>query len=178
MLRGYCTMQAMGLLLTNRVKTSDAFIAVAAPAGISGNSYWLAGDVNAITFGGPAVFTTSQWYQVKTVTVTAIDDSIMQQGDHTSSIGHTISGDAGYAALTPGTLTATIHDNDCGAWGWLVGDFAGGGLEPDGRPIGDCSVDIEDVHILLSSGSSVRHHMKLDVLMQDSYLLCKHFYMV
>ena len=136
-----------GLVVDEEGPTSDTYtVQLLAPPSDTVTVTPVAGDPAAITFDAPLSFTTGLWYEVKTITVTAIDDSIQQQVDHYSSIDHEITGsDAGYTALVPEALSATIHDNDCGAWGWLVGDFSGGGVEEDGRPIGDCRVDLQDI---------------------------------
>jgi hypothetical protein len=96
-----------------------------------------AGDPNAINVSVPVSFTTALWYQTKTITVTAIDDNIMQKGDHYSDITHVVtSADENYevTVAVPATTTVTIHDNDCGAWGYPYCDINK-----------DCLVDFKDL---------------------------------
>jgi hypothetical protein len=60
------------------------------------------------------IFTPTNWDQAQTVTVTAIDDS-MVEADHSSTLRHTItSDDAQYAAWAIADLIASITDNDTG----------------------------------------------------------------
>ncbi len=57
-------------------------------------------------------FTASNWNIPRTVTVTAVDDTI-PEGDHTSVISHVVtSGDAAYLALSLNDLIFSITDND------------------------------------------------------------------
>ncbi len=57
-------------------------------------------------------FTTSNWNVAQTVTVTAVDDQIVE-GNHTGTITHTVSsGDTRYNNLSVAGVTAQITDND------------------------------------------------------------------
>ncbi len=38
-----------------------------------------------------------------------------------------------------------VEDNECGAWGYMRMDVAGGGPDGQGNPTPDCYVDIQDV---------------------------------
>lgn len=58
------------------------------------------------------VFTALDWNTGKPVSVSAVDDAVIE-GAHTGIITHTIvTGDSVYAGLAAGTVTATITDND------------------------------------------------------------------
>ena len=58
------------------------------------------------------VFTTANWNTAQTVTVTAVNDSIVE-GAHTGTITHAVtSADANYNGLSVGSVTAQITDND------------------------------------------------------------------
>ena len=84
------------------------------------------------------VFTTSNWDTAQTVTVTAIDDSESEYDPHYTQISHTVeSGDARYNNIFVANVGAAIAENDCGAWGYLAGDFDE-----------NCSVGLEDLAIV------------------------------
>ncbi|QLE56732.1 DUF4347 domain-containing protein [Nostoc sp. TCL26-01] len=57
-------------------------------------------------------FTSSNWNTAQTVTVTAVNDSVVE-GNHTSTITHTAtSSDTNYNGITIDSVTANITDND------------------------------------------------------------------
>jgi uncharacterized repeat protein (TIGR01451 family) len=57
-------------------------------------------------------FTTANWNVTQTVTVTAIDDAVIE-GPHTGSVSHTAaSSDANYNGISVASVTANITDND------------------------------------------------------------------
>ena len=59
------------------------------------------------------VFTSANWSTPQTVTVTAVDDHIDEESEHTGLITHSIaSDDADYDGATVSNVTATITDND------------------------------------------------------------------
>jgi Ca2+-binding RTX toxin-like protein len=62
-------------------------------------------DVTTLTFNS------SDWNIAQTVTVEAVDDDIAE-GDHTSTISHTVSGAIEYDGLTVEDVVANITDND------------------------------------------------------------------
>ncbi len=69
------------------------------------------------------VFTAADWAIEKTVTVIAVDDAVFE-GDHLSSVTHTVSSlDGGYDGLTVDNVAVSVTDNECGAWGFHVMDF-------------------------------------------------------
>ncbi len=60
----------------------------------------------------PVVFTTANWNVAQTVTVTAVDD-VLVEGPHTGTISHTVtSSDATYNAFAVANVVANITDND------------------------------------------------------------------
>jgi hypothetical protein len=57
-------------------------------------------------------FTSANWNTAQTVTVTAVDDAVVE-GPHSGTITHTsASTDAAYNAIAIGSVTASITDND------------------------------------------------------------------
>ncbi|GAF69893.1 unnamed protein product, partial [marine sediment metagenome] len=59
------------------------------------------------------VFTPDDWNSPKTVTVTAIDDSLWETSPHYAAIGHTITtDDPVYQWLDVGNVTVLVNDND------------------------------------------------------------------
>jgi hypothetical protein len=59
------------------------------------------------------VFTTANWATPQTVTVTAVDDALVE-GSHSGTITHTAAG-GNYAGIAIAGVTATITDNDSGS---------------------------------------------------------------
>jgi hypothetical protein len=58
------------------------------------------------------IFTNANWNIAKTVTVTAVDDAIVE-GNHTGSVAHTVtSSDVNYNNITISSVTVNITDND------------------------------------------------------------------
>ncbi|XWK89532.1 MAG: esterase-like activity of phytase family protein [Phormidium sp.] len=58
------------------------------------------------------IFTTANWNVAQTVTVTAVDDAVVE-GNHTGTINHTAtSNDANYNNISITSVTANITDND------------------------------------------------------------------
>lgn len=69
-------------------------------------------DSQVVSSSATLQFVPADWNKVQTVTLTAIDDNIVE-GNHAATITHTvISEDAAFAALTPPDVVATIADND------------------------------------------------------------------
>ena len=86
------------------------------------------------------VFTASDWETEKTVTVTAVDDDVFENG-HTSTITHSVaSNDVGYQGLAVANVTVNVADNDCGVWGFNDKDYNQ-----------DCIVNLIDLAQFLNS---------------------------
>jgi hypothetical protein len=65
-------------------------------------------------------FTPSNWNTPQTVTVTAVNDSVIEWG-HTAFITHSAtSTDVGYNGIAVASVTANITDNDVPGAGWLT----------------------------------------------------------
>ena len=59
------------------------------------------------------VFTAANWNEPQTVTVTAVNDNVWEDGAHYTMIGHTIStDDTMYQQVDIGNVSVVIHDND------------------------------------------------------------------
>ena len=72
----------------------------------------IAPDSQSTTNPTSLTFTSANWNVDQTVTVTAVNDSVVE-GNHTSTIQHTAtSSDTNYNGLTIGSVTASITDND------------------------------------------------------------------
>jgi len=79
--------------------TADVVVSVTGNAQIS---------VSPVTL----TFTAENWDVSQTVTVSAVDDSVVE-GDHTAVITHSaVSADAGYNGISVADVTVTITDND------------------------------------------------------------------
>src|SRR5690606_8947526 len=68
------------------------------------------GDAQASVSPTSLTFTTSNWSVAQEVTVTAVDDAVVE-GSHTGTITHSATG-GGYTAVSIANLTANITDND------------------------------------------------------------------
>jgi uncharacterized protein len=69
-------------------------------------------DSQTTTSATTLTFTSANWNTPQTVTVTAVDDDLVE-GAHTSVISHTVaSNDTNYNDINIGSVTATITDND------------------------------------------------------------------
>lgn len=68
-------------------------------------------------------FTDSNWEEYQGITVTAVDDDVLEY-THISEITHIAeSGDVGYNGLEGRNVAVSVDDNDCGAWGFASMDF-------------------------------------------------------
>ena len=134
----YCNI-GDGLVVDEEGETSDTYTAqLLMPPSDTVIVSPVAGDPAAISLSTPFSFTVGQWYEIETVTVTAIDDSVEQNGNHITYISHLItSADEDYSEVEPSPIYVNIHDNDCGAWGTVTMDLNG-----------DCIVNVEDFAIV------------------------------
>ena len=62
-----------------------------------------------VTVSGPLTFTTSNWSETQTVTVSAAQDG--DAGDDTAEIAHTVTG-GDYASVTAGSVSVTVDDDE------------------------------------------------------------------
>ncbi len=98
--------------------------------------------VSASETGTPAAtaqitFTAANWYIPQKVYVTAVDDDIRFENNHTSTIHHSISTTAAeYLGVAVADVIVDVADNECGVWGYSPYDFNE-----------DCSVDLGDFAI-------------------------------
>ncbi|MCB9453913.1 MAG: hypothetical protein H6672_20975 [Anaerolineaceae bacterium] len=69
-------------------------------------------DAQCTALPSPLIFTPGNWFTAQTVTVTAVDDGVVE-GPHTCVITHTAaSGDAAYDGFAVAGVTANVTDND------------------------------------------------------------------
>ena len=68
------------------------------------------GNTDAATVSGALTFTDSNWNTAQTITVSGVDDDIVNASDRTATISHTASG-GGYDSIT-GTVGVTTTDDD------------------------------------------------------------------
>lgn len=87
----------------------EVTVSLASPAG------QVEADPQELTFGP------DNWQDAQPVTISAVDDAVVESDPHAGSIdfGFSSAADSGYAALTnvPG-IGVEILENDCGAWGY------------------------------------------------------------
>ncbi len=82
-------------------------------------------------------FDQTNWKIPQVVTVTAIDDDVLENDPHTTTLSLTASdGGIDYDDLEPLTVPVTIYENNCGAWGYFWADVNQ-----------DCDVNIEDLSL-------------------------------
>ena len=65
----------------------------------------------ATVSGGPLVFRQDNWYQPQSVTVTGVDDTVVEPAGRMTEITHTISG-GGYDNVAVASVTVTVTDDD------------------------------------------------------------------
>jgi hypothetical protein len=84
----------------------------------------------------PAVlnFDGSNWNIPQSVTVTAVDDALLETDPHAAVLTLTATNGSEYDALDPVSVPVSIYENECGAWGYLWADLDQ-----------DCDVDITDL---------------------------------
>ena len=86
------------------------------------------------------LFTAGNWNQPQTVSVTAVDDVILEDYLHPSTISHTVtSSDSTFNGISLNSVVVLIYDNECGRWSYPPADFNR-----------DCRVDLLDL-LLFSS---------------------------
>jgi uncharacterized repeat protein (TIGR01451 family) len=111
-------------------------------------------------------FTPTTWDVVQTVTVSAVDDTLVEANPHSTSIVQTVSiGDPVYALINPADVTVSIADNDIqqisfDSAGSSVGEAAGThvvnarlSINSNGTPGGTISADMT-ANVLLVLGSA------------------------
>ncbi len=70
------------------------------------------------------LFDYDNWFIPQTISLTAIDDLLAEEANHTTRLRHTFeTNDSEYLALPPFFVDVTILENDCGAWGYFTGDI-------------------------------------------------------
>jgi hypothetical protein len=84
-------------------------------------------------------FDQTNWKIPQGVTVTAIDDDLLETDPHAATLLLTASdGGIDYDDLEPLTVSVTIYENNCGAWGYFWADINQ-----------DCRVDIVDLSLVV-----------------------------
>ena len=69
---------------------------------------------NATVSPSSLSFSASDWSTTKTVTITGVDDSIVNASSRTATISHTVSG-ADYGSVTANSVSVTVTDDDTAA---------------------------------------------------------------
>ena len=97
-----------------------------------------ASDPNQVTLSSDLVFEPGNYNVAQTVTVTAVDDDVLENDPHSTVIQHVVtSGDLSYNGYEIDDVTVTIAENDCGAWGYRNSDVNT-----------DCDVNLLDFAIM------------------------------
>ncbi|HOL31430.1 MAG TPA: hypothetical protein PK052_05550 [Anaerohalosphaeraceae bacterium] len=79
-------------------------------------------------------FDAASWKTPQVVTVSAVDDAVLEADPHATTLTLTAANGNEYDALAPLTVSVSILENECGAWGYVWGDFNR-----------DCKVDVADL---------------------------------
>jgi hypothetical protein len=112
---------------TVRLKTAPA----AAPVTVSVADN---ADPDQVGFSSASLsFGAADWMTPQTVTVNAIDDAVLETDPHGTTITLTPSNGGDYN-VAASTVDVNILENECGAWGYVWGDFNT-----------DCTVDLTDL---------------------------------
>ena len=81
-------------------------------------------DPCQITTTAPVTIAMATWYEPATITVTALEDDILEGDPHTDLISHLMmTDDPNYVLLVPDSVTVSIRDNECGAWSYSSKDY-------------------------------------------------------
>jgi hypothetical protein len=81
-------------------------------------------SMDQITWVPPVVVLNDTNWQGLDVTVTAVDDSLIESDPHTVTLGHVVtSANAEWDALPADDVVVIIIENDCGSWGYALGDI-------------------------------------------------------
>ena len=92
---------------------SYTLVLAAEPAGTVTISFGITPEVQVVVSPPTVVFTASDWSAARTVTITAVDDAIVE-GTHTGTITHSAAG-GGYDNVVIPKVVANITDNDTGS---------------------------------------------------------------
>ena len=77
----------------------------------------------------------TNWELGEDITVTAVDDDVLDTDPHTFTLPHEVSSAAGdWDVLTAEDVVISILENECGAWDYLLYDFNT-----------DCVINIKDL---------------------------------
>jgi hypothetical protein len=113
-----------------------------------------------VTFApNPLVISPADWNVPQTVTVTAVDDVIIE-GAHSTVVGFTFTGDADFAAITPNSIGVTVNITDNDIPGIDVVETDGSSLVVEGGADDQFSVALftqpsADVTITFDGGSQL-----------------------
>lgn len=118
---------------------SDSFSIVLSTAPTADVTVTLTPDAQ-LNVTSPLVFTSTDWNVPQSATVTAVDDTDLEDDPHTGTISFsTSSSDPDYEGQTAFDVVATIAENECGAWEYSPYDYNQ-----------DCVVNLADLAILAS----------------------------
>ncbi len=82
------------------------------------------GNGNDLVVSPDTLVFTSQDWAARTVTVTAIDDSDIENDPEVSNIEFSVSSsDPGYDGVSMSPVIVSVMENDCGAWGYHAADL-------------------------------------------------------
>jgi PA14 domain/Concanavalin A-like lectin/glucanases superfamily/Bacterial Ig domain/PKD domain/Fibronectin type III domain len=97
--------------VTEGSTTPDTYTVSLSVAPVSNVTVNITPDAQLTTDKASVVFTPQNWNMPQTVTVSAVDDSVVE-GPHTGTISHTVVAAGNYNALTAPSITFAITDND------------------------------------------------------------------
>lgn len=135
--------QGDGLLVDEDLVLNDSFdVELSLPLAAAGTV-----TVNISTDGQAAVsptqltFTDLTWNVAQPITVTGLDDAVLENDPHNATISFSVSSaDLAYAGnIVVPDITASVQENECGAWGYSDYDYNQ-----------DCKVDMSDLAQLAS----------------------------
>jgi GH43 family beta-xylosidase len=88
---------------------------------------------------GALTFTSENWNIPQPVTVSAVEDDVLESTFHQAVLSIQVSSatDSGYASIPTQEYIVLIEDNECGAWGYAASDFNV-----------DCVVNLQDFTFL------------------------------
>jgi hypothetical protein len=109
---GVTVTQSGGTTAVTEGGASDTYTLVLTSQPTADVTVMMSGGAQVTATPSPVTFTSANWNQPQTITVSAVDDTVAE-GTHSGSVTHAVtSGDAAYQGRLVDTVSATITDND------------------------------------------------------------------
>ncbi len=109
---GVTLTQSGGTTVVAESGTTDAYTVVLTSQPTANVVVTVTGDAQAGAAPSPLTFTSANWNVAQTVTVTAVDDAVVE-GTGSATVGHSVvSADGNYNLIAVASVTASVTDNE------------------------------------------------------------------